>query len=191
MRRALVRDEFVLHYQPKVDLRDGAIVGLEALLRWRNPGVGLVPAAQFVSILEETGLILEVGRWAMKEAVREGARLRAVGLAPVRIAVNVSSIQLRQDDFVRSVEEAVTLAGTGPHGLDLEITESVVMDDIDSNVRKLDEVRAMGVDLAIDDFGTGYSSLAYMARLPISVSRSTAASSSSSAAPRTTIRSCR
>jgi diguanylate cyclase (GGDEF)-like protein/PAS domain S-box-containing protein len=167
LRRALERDEFILHYQPKVDMRTGVIVGLEALIRWQNPEVGLVPAAQFVTLLEETGLILDAGRWAMQEAVRAGARLRAVGLAPGRIAVNVSSIQLRQHDFVRSVEEAIAIAD--PHGLDLEITESVIMHDIDANVRKLNEVRAMGVDLAIDDFGTGYSSLAYIARLPISV----------------------
>jgi EAL domain-containing protein (putative c-di-GMP-specific phosphodiesterase class I) len=112
-------------------------------------------------------LILDAGRWAMQEAVRAGARLRAAGLAPGRIAVNVSSIQLRQHDFVRSVEEAIAIAD--PHGLDLEITESVVMHDIDANVRKLNEVRAKGVDLAIDDFGTGCSSLAYIAQLPISV----------------------
>ncbi|HEY5366164.1 MAG TPA: bifunctional diguanylate cyclase/phosphodiesterase, partial [Casimicrobiaceae bacterium] len=169
LRRALERGEFVLHYQPKVDMKRGSIVGLEALIRWHDPQQGLVPAAEFVTILEETGLILEVGRWAMKEAVRQGAALRAAGVAATRIAVNVSSIQLRQDDFVRWVEEAIAVANGGPHGLDLEITESVLMHDIETNVRKLNDVRALGVDFAIDDFGTGYSSLAYLARLPIAV----------------------
>jgi EAL domain-containing protein (putative c-di-GMP-specific phosphodiesterase class I) len=114
-------------------------------------------------------LILQVGRWAMREAARTAAALRAKGLPPVRIAVNVSPIQLRQKDFVASVEAAIAAAGGAPHGLDLEITESVIMHDIDANVRVLGQVRGMGVELAIDDFGTGYSSLAYIGRLPVSV----------------------
>ncbi|MBI5910279.1 MAG: EAL domain-containing protein [Betaproteobacteria bacterium] len=169
LRRALERDEFVLHYQPKVDLATGGIVGLEALIRWQDPETGLVPPMRFISLLEETGLILPVGRWAMREAVRAAAALRVKGPPPLRIAVNVSPIQLRQEDFVRSVEEAIAVAGGVPHGLDLEITESVIMHDIEANVRKLDELRGMGVELAIDDFGTGYSSLAYIARLPVGV----------------------
>jgi EAL domain-containing protein (putative c-di-GMP-specific phosphodiesterase class I) len=114
-------------------------------------------------------LILQVGRWAMREAARTAAALRAKGLPPVRIAVNVSPIQLRQKDFAASVEAAIAAAGGAPHGLDLEITESVIMHDIDANVRVLSQVRGMGVELAIDDFGTGYSSLAYIGRLPVSV----------------------
>jgi len=169
LRRALEREEFILHYQPKVDLGTGRIVGLEALIRWQDPESGLVPPVKFISLLEETGLILQVGRWAMHEAVRMVAALRAKHLPPVRIAVNVSPIQLRQKDFVRTVEEAIAAAGGEPHGLDLEITESVIMDDIEANVRKLDLLRSMGVELAIDDFGTGYSSLAYIARLPVGV----------------------
>ena len=167
LRRALERDEFILHYQPKVDMATGGIVGFEALIRWQDPEIGLVPPVQFISLLEETGLILQAGAWAMREAVRTAAALRAKGLPPVRIAVNVSPIQLRQKDFVRSVEAAVAGAGGAPHGLDLEITESVIMHDIGENVRKLNDVRSMGVELAIDDFGTGYSSLAYIARLPV------------------------
>ncbi|MEK7737233.1 MAG: EAL domain-containing protein, partial [Pseudomonadota bacterium] len=166
LRHALERNEFILHYQPKVDLVTGRIVGLEALIRWQDPQAGLVPPARFISLLEETGLIMQVGHWAMQEALRTIAALRAKGLPPVRIAVNVSPIQLRQKDFVRSVEEAIAASGGEPHGLDLEITESVIMDDIEANVRKLDALRGMGVELAIDDFGTGYSSLAYIARLP-------------------------
>ena len=169
LRRALERNEFVLHYQPKVDLASGAVAGLEALIRWQDPEDGLVPPMRFIGLLEETGLILDVGRWAMAEAVRMAAALRASGLPPVSIAVNVSPIQLRQADFVRSVENALAAAGDGPHGLDLEITESVIMDDIEANVGKLDQVRAMGIGISIDDFGTGYSSLAYIARLPVDV----------------------
>jgi EAL domain-containing protein (putative c-di-GMP-specific phosphodiesterase class I) len=169
LRRALDRNEFILHYEPKVDIGTGRIVGFEALIRWQDPETGLVPPAQFISLLEETGLILPVGRWVMQEAARTVAALRARNLPPVRIAVNVSPIQLRQKDFVRSVEEAIAAGGGRPHGLDLEITESVIMHDIGENVRKLNELRSMGVELAIDDFGTGYSSLAYVARLPVGV----------------------
>ena len=167
MRRALERNEFVLHYQPKVDLITKRIVSLEALIRWQDSGGGLVPPMQFVPLLEETGLILPIGKWVMQEALRASASLRARGLPPLRIAVNVSPIQLRQQDFVREVETVIAAGGGTPQGLDLEITESVIMEDIEANVRKLDEVRSMGVELAIDDFGTGYSSLAYIARLPV------------------------
>lgn len=167
LRHALERQEFILHYQPKVSLDTGRIVGLEALIRWQDPETGLVPPMKFISLLEDTGLIVPVGAWAMQEAVRTAAALRAKGLPPVRIAVNVSPIQLRQKDFVRSAE--VAIASGVPHGLDLEITESVIMHDVEQSVRKLNELRSMGVELAIDDFGTGYSSLAYIARLPVSV----------------------
>jgi EAL domain-containing protein (putative c-di-GMP-specific phosphodiesterase class I) len=169
LRGALQRDEFVLHYQPKVDLATGRIAGLEALIRWQDPETGLVPPLRFIPLLEETGLILEVGSWAMRKAVRTVAALRAKGLPPLRIAVNVSPIQLREQGFVRSIEKAIAVAGDGSHGLDIEITESVIMHDIEANVRKLNELRSLGVEVAIDDFGTGYSSLAYIARLPVCV----------------------
>ena len=168
--RALERNEFVLHYQPKVDLASGAIVGLEALIRWHDREKGLVPPTQFIGLLEETGLILEVGRWAMEASMRAVSELRAKGMPPISIAANVSPLQLRDKAFVRSVEEAIAAAGgSGNNGLDLEITESVIMQDIEGNVRKLAELQEMGVGLAIDDFGTGYSSLAYIARLPVDV----------------------
>lgn len=166
LRGALDRKEFVLYYQPKVDLVSGQIIGLEALLRWQDPENGLVFPDQFISLLEEMGLILQVGNWVMHEASRAAASLRAKGWN-LRIAVNVSPIQLRDANFVDAVAEAIATAGKQPHGLDLEITESVIMHDITANVRKLDEVRKMQVGLAIDDFGTGYSSLAYIARLPV------------------------
>ncbi|TAJ94045.1 MAG: EAL domain-containing protein [Gammaproteobacteria bacterium] len=167
LRKALEKDEFILHYQPKIDFATGRITGFEALIRWQDPVSGLVPPMRFIPLLEETGLILPVGRWAIAEAVRTIAALRAKGLPQVRIAVNVSPIQLRQTDFVRSVEEAIAVAGDGPHGLDLEITESMIMHDIEANIRTFNTLHSLGVELAIDDFGTGYSSLAYMARLPV------------------------
>jgi diguanylate cyclase (GGDEF)-like protein/PAS domain S-box-containing protein len=167
LRGALQRSEFVLHYQPKVDLRTGGIAGLEALIRWRDPETGLVSPMQFIPILEETGLIIEVGSWVMLEAVRTAKALRAKGLPPLRIAVNVSPVQLQQEGFVNTIKDAISIAGDEPHGLDLEITESAIMHDIEANVVKLEVVRKLGIELAIDDFGTGYSSLAYISRLPV------------------------
>ena len=164
LRKALERQEFVLYYQPKVDLKTGAIVGLEALIRWNDPDSGLVPPVRFIPALEASGMILEVGRWALGRAAEDFREWRKGGLHPPRIAVNVSPIQLRQKRFVDEVREAI--AGSGAE-LDLEITESVIMQNVDENVAKLKALRALGMGVAIDDFGTGYSSLAYLARLPI------------------------
>jgi PAS domain S-box-containing protein/diguanylate cyclase (GGDEF)-like protein len=169
LRGALERSEFVLHYQPKIDLETGRIAGLEALIRWQDPETGLVPPGQFIPLLEETGLIVPVGNWAMREAVGAAATLRARGFGSVRIAVNVSALQLQRKDFVQDVETVIAGARAQPQLLDLEITESAIMHDIAENVRKLGDVRSLGVELAIDDFGTGYSSLSYIARLPVDV----------------------
>ena len=164
LRAALQKSEFVLHYQPKLDLGTRRVIGAEALIRWASPE-GLVAPGQFIPLLEETGLILPVGEWAMAEAVAQARRLAELGLPPVRIAVNVSALQLRQRDFVARVQ--AVLAGVSPAALDLEITESLLMDDVGANVEKLKAVGALGVNVAIDDFGTGYSSLSYLARLPV------------------------
>ena len=166
LRRAVERGEFELHYQPKVDLEDGRITGVEALLRWRDVGQGSVSPAQFVPVLEETGLIGQVGLWVMREAVRAHRALAQGGRAAPRIAVNVSAIQLRGQGFVDDVRGVLEGAGEAG-GLDLEITESLLMEDIDDSLRKLRAVRDLGVRIALDDFGTGYSSLAYLSRLPI------------------------
>jgi diguanylate cyclase (GGDEF)-like protein len=166
LRRALEKDEFVLHYQPKVSLDSGAIAGVEALIRWQSPDLGLVPPFKFIGLLEETGLILGVGAWALKQACADRQCWAAAGLNAPRVAVNVSPIQLRQRDFVRKVEQAITEAGA-PVGIDLEITENVIMEDVAATIGKLKELRAFGLKIAIDDFGTGYSSLAYLARLPV------------------------
>jgi diguanylate cyclase (GGDEF)-like protein/PAS domain S-box-containing protein len=166
LRQALEREEFVLHYQPKVDLQNRSIVGVEALIRWQNPELGLVPPVKFIPLLEETGLILQVGSWALKRAALDHRGWAEQGLKAPRVAVNVSPIQLRQRNFVRLVEEAIA-GGLAPTGIDLEITESLVMDDIQANIEKLNSVRGLGVNLAVDDFGTGYSSLGYLAKLPV------------------------
>jgi diguanylate cyclase (GGDEF)-like protein/PAS domain S-box-containing protein len=166
LRKALERDEFELHYQPKVDLHARRIVGVEALIRWRSPERGLVAPGNFIPLLEETGMILEVGAWAMSRAAADHARWRALGLPAPRVAVNVSAVQLRQDDFVATVARALAPSGA-PAGVDLEITESVVMADVQAGIGKLEALRAQGIGIAIDDFGTGYSSLGYLARLPV------------------------
>ncbi len=166
LRGALEKDQFVLHYQPKISLDTRRICGVEALIRWNDPASGLVPPAQFVPLLEETGLILEVGQWALMRAVLDHAHWTSLGLAAPRVAVNVSAIQLRQRDFVEVVKQARAL-GSNPTGIDLEITESLLMDGIDANIATLTMLRGLGITLYIDDFGTGYSSLGYLARLPV------------------------
>jgi len=166
LRRAVERGEFELHYQPKVDLADGRITGVEALLRWRDGGQGSVSPAQFVPVLEETGLIGQVGLWVMRKAVKAHRALAQGGRAAPRVAVNVSAIQLRGQGFVDDVRGVLEGAGEAA-GLDLEITESLLMVDIEDSLRKLRAVRELGVHIALDDFGTGYSSLAYLSRLPI------------------------
>ncbi len=165
--RAVERGEFTLVFQPKIELDGGRIVGMEALLRWSGGTGGAVSPVEFVPVLEDTGLILNVGQWAMREAVAMHRGWLARGLPAPRIAVNVSAIQLRGRNFVDEVRAALD-GGTGEAGgLDLEITESLLMENIDESLEKLRALRDLGVRLALDDFGTGYSSLAYLSRLPI------------------------
>ena len=167
LRQALDNEEFVLHYQPKVDLVSGKITSAEALIRWNDPRTGLVPPGQFIPILEETGLIYEVGRWSLRKAVEDYLRWRGAGLAAVRIAVNVSPRQLRNRDFVAEVEAALGSDAHAPAGLELEITESLIMEDVKHSIASLQAIGALGVTLAIDDFGTGFSSLSYLSKLPV------------------------
>ena len=166
LRRALEREEFVLHYQPKFDVETKRIDGVEALIRWQSPDLGLVPPMQFIPLLEETGLIFEAGAWALRQAAFDYRRWQKLGLAAPRVAVNVSSVQLRRRDFVESVR-SVLGEGAGSAAIDVEITESLIMEDIQANTEKLEALRLLGVNIAIDDFGTGYSSLAYLAKLPV------------------------
>jgi diguanylate cyclase (GGDEF)-like protein/PAS domain S-box-containing protein len=167
LRQALERQEFVLHYQPKVNATSGELTGAEALLRWNDPRTGLVAPNRFIPILEETGLILEVGQWALKQAVEDHRRWRKSGLRAVRIAVNVSPLQLRNRGFVAEIERALGDDALAAAGLELEITESVVMEDVRLSIASLRAVRALGVQIAVDDFGTGFSSLSYLAKLPV------------------------
>src|SRR5690606_35132102 len=165
LRRAIEREEFVLHYQPRIDTASRQIVGLEALIRWQR-GDELVSPGRFIPLLEETGLILEAGAWALRQAIRQHKAWTEHNLAPPRIAVNVSAIQLRQRNFVSRLKRRLD-EGAKPHGIGLEVTESRLMDDVTGNIAKLKGLQDSGVRIAIDDFGTGYSSLAYLARLPV------------------------
>ncbi len=167
LRRALLQQEFVLHYQPRVELQTGRIVGVEALIRWNRPQQGLVMPADFISIAEETGLIVSIGRWVLHEACRQTRAWQEAGLAPGRVAVNVSAVELRAYDFVASVRSALLTTGLKPECLELELTETFLMQDEKITDATLRALREMGVRLALDDFGTGYSSLSYVKRLPI------------------------
>jgi diguanylate cyclase (GGDEF)-like protein len=169
LRRALEEGRLALHYQPKIDVRTGAVAGLEALIRWTDPELGSVPPSKFVGLLEETGMILAAGRWALRQAASDSRHWQSLGMNVPRIAVNVSAIQLRQRDFVDSVLEAISEFGGEKPLLDLEITESVLVDDIEESTRKLQTLRRAGVEVSVDDFGTGYCSLSYLARLPVDI----------------------
>jgi diguanylate cyclase (GGDEF)-like protein/PAS domain S-box-containing protein len=167
LRQALDDEQFVLHYQPKIDLKTNKIAAAEALIRWNDPHTGLVPPGRFIPILEETGLIIEVGRWALLKAVADYLCWRRAGLAAVRIAVNVSPLQLGNRSFVGEVEKVISRDPLAPAGLELELTESLIMSDVKHSVASLQKIRSLGVTIAIDDFGTGFSSLSYLAKLPI------------------------
>ena len=166
LRKAVQEQQFVLHYQPKVDLLTRRITGLEALIRWNDPEAGLVFPGHFIGLLEETGLIQRVGRWAMEEAIRTHGDWVARKLQPPRIAVNLSPVQLRQRDLVNDVRTIVSGDGEAS-GLDLEITESLLMQDVEESITKLRDIRDSGIRISVDDFGTGYSSLSYIHKLPI------------------------
>jgi EAL domain-containing protein (putative c-di-GMP-specific phosphodiesterase class I) len=171
LRSAVERNELFLHYQPKVELASRRIVGLEALMRWVGADGVPVPPVKFVPVLEQTGLILEAGRQAFATAAAAYRKWQAQGLRPPRIAVNVSALQLRRASFAVDVRSALSDGGAGTGddggGVDIEITESLLMSEVDESIRKLRELRAMGVHISLDDFGTGYSSLAYLSKLPV------------------------
>ncbi|HJV80837.1 EAL domain-containing protein [Noviherbaspirillum sp.] len=165
--RALERGEFTLYYQPKIHTGSDRVVGLECLLRWQQSASELVLPSSFIPILEETGMILPVGKWIMEKAIADYKSWAAQGVTPPPIAVNVSVVQLRHRDFVDSLKSIGDKIPAGTHILDLEITESILMENIDQNIEKLRAAKEMGMKIAIDDFGTGYSSLSYLTRLPI------------------------
>ncbi|MET1066990.1 MAG: EAL domain-containing protein [Pseudomonas prosekii] len=169
IRLALERNEFVLHYQPKMDLSTGQVVGAEALIRWKKPGQGWVYPSDFIAVAEDSGLIVPLTKWVMAQACRQACLWQAAGLPKICISVNVSAIDFRQRDFVDSIELILKQTGMQPTLLELEITEGVLMQNVDATVTALNRIKALGVRLAIDDFGTGYSSLSYLRRFPIDV----------------------
>ncbi len=167
LRRALERQEFVLHYQPKINLHSGAIVGVEALIRWQHPERGLVSPAQFVPIAEDCGLILPIGRWVLHEACLQARAWLQAGLPPIIIAVNTSAPEFRAKDFLENIRAILDDTRLEPRYLELELTESILMRDAESTDSVLHALADLGVKLAIDDFGTGYSSLSYLRKFPI------------------------
>lgn len=167
LRHALERGELVLHYQPQIALDSGKIVAMEALLRWRHPELGLIAPMQFIPIAEETGMIVQIGEWVLLEACAQNKVWQEAGLAPVRMAVNLSVRQLRQPNLGQMIERVLRESGLEPRYLELELTESMLMQDAEVAIPALKALGAMGIEISIDDFGTGYSSLSYLKRLPI------------------------
>ena len=167
LRKALRNDEFLLHYQPQVDIAIGKVVGIEALVRWQNPEEGLIFPGEFIPVAEETGLIVPLGEWVLRAACRQNRMWQDEGLKRMTVSVNISMRQFRQKDFVSTVARILEETGLEPKYLELELTESVIMGDAEVIIKILQELKAMGIRLAIDDFGTGYSSLVYLKRMPI------------------------
>ncbi len=167
LHRALGRGQLALHYQPQVALRDGRLIGIEALLRWQHPELGLIAPADFIPIAEESGLILPIGEWALRSAVQQMKRWVDGGLAPMAMAVNLSAVQFRQPHLPDLVAQILEEAGLPPQYLELELTESVAMDDAPAAIAMMDRLHARGVRMSIDDFGTGYSSLSYLKRFRV------------------------
>ena len=167
LRNADPSRDFVLHYQPQVDLNSGEVFAVEALIRWRHPRFGLAPPAKFIPIAEESGLIVPIGDWALREACRQNKAWQDAGLPPIAVSVNVSARQFRENHIVCAVAEALAESGLEPKYLELELTESLVMRDVDRAIETMKELRGLGVRLSIDDFGTGYSSLSALKRFPV------------------------
>ena len=167
LRHALDRGEFLLHYQPKVDIASGRIVGMEALVRWMRPQLGMVSPAEFIPLAEETGLIVPIGAWVLRAACERNSAWQRLGMAPLRVAVNLSARQFVQANLVSEVARVLDASRLAPASLELEITESMVMDNPERAIQTLRQLKSMGIALAIDDFGTGYSSLGYLKRFPI------------------------
>lgn len=167
LRRAIEEDHFVLHYQPIVDLETSEVVQLEALIRWQHPEQGMISPMRFIPVAEQTGLILPIGEWVLREACRQTAEWQWEFGFNLGINVNLSALQLQSADLVSTVERALADSGLSPEYLKLEITESMMMENLEEHLNKLNQLRDMGVKIAVDDFGTGYSSMAYLSRLPL------------------------
>jgi diguanylate cyclase (GGDEF)-like protein len=167
LRRALERQEFALHYQPKINLRTGAITGAEALIRWTHPTQGPIPPGKFIPVAEDCGLILRIGNWALREACKQARIWENAGLPAATMAVNISAMEFRDEHFLEGVFAILRETGLAPRSLELELTEGVLMKRAESTETILETLRTSGVRLAIDDFGTGYSSLSYLRKFPI------------------------
>lgn len=164
LRFALERDEFVLHYQPQVEMESGRIVGAEALIRWNHPSLGLLGPVRFIQVAEERGFIVQIGNWVIAEATRQLVEWRRAGLPELTLAINLSALQFRQPDLALQVKQALESSGLPGHALDIEVTESIIMEDAQATIQTIDNMKNMGLRLSIDDFGTGYSSLSYLKR---------------------------
>ncbi len=169
LRRAIEREEFLLHYQPRVNLNTGEITGVEALIRWQQADRGLVLPAQFVPLAENCGLIVQIGRWVLHEACRQARAWQDAGLPRIPVAVNVSAVEFRDKNFLDGVRATLQKTGLEARYLELELTESVLMEHVESNTSVLQALKPMGLHLAVDDFGTGYSSLSYLRQFPIDI----------------------
>jgi len=168
-RNALVNEDFVLHYQPKIDAVSRQVVAMEALVRWNDPEEGLIPPGKFIPLAEDTGLIVPLGEWVLRQACRDTKQLMGKGFLDLQVAVNVSGRQLQEEDFLNTVAEVLAETGLPASGLEIELTETLLMSDVDKSIALLDALKDIGVSIAVDDFGTGYSSLSYLKRLPIDV----------------------
>jgi diguanylate cyclase (GGDEF)-like protein/PAS domain S-box-containing protein len=169
LRNALERDQFVLHYQPQVDLKTGAICGMEALIRWQHPELGMVAPNRFIGVAEETGLIVQIGAWVMRSACAQNKAWQDAGLGKLRVAVNLSARQFGAPNLLADIAAVLADTGLAPDCLEIELTESLFMSDVTQAVELMHNMKALGVNLSIDDFGTGYSSLSYLSRFPIDV----------------------
>ncbi|HKC53535.1 MAG TPA: bifunctional diguanylate cyclase/phosphodiesterase, partial [Burkholderiales bacterium] len=168
LRRALERDEFELYYQPRINVRSGALVSCEALLRWRHPERGLLLPEHFIALAEETGLIVPIGEWVLERACAQAQTWQKDGRAPIGVSVNLSMRQFRQEALANAVDDALRESRLDPRLLEMELTESLIMHDTEAAIRILLRLREIGVDISVDDFGTGHSSLSYLTKLPIS-----------------------
>jgi len=168
LHRAILNNEFILEYQPQFDIEENRIVSLEALIRWAHPTKGLIPPSAFISLAEETGLISEIGSWVMETACREMKALHDYGYKGLMVSINISSVQLQKEGFVDLVKDILERTGLEPQYLELEITESLMIDNFDDNIAILNELKKLGIKISLDDFGTGYSSLNYLKQIPLS-----------------------
>jgi diguanylate cyclase (GGDEF)-like protein len=167
LRKALQKDEFLVYYQPQINLHTGEIIGMEALVRWQHPELGMVPPIKFIPLAEDTGLIIPLGEWVLRAACVQNKAWQLAGYPHIRVAVNLSMLQFKQPDIVETIIRVLQETGLDPRYLEVEITETMLMDNPDATLGKLKQLKAMGIRISLDDFGTGYSSLNYLKRLSI------------------------